>query len=209
MNQMFFGNSRMMLFIPDGGSTPPAAPSPYFMYDSNRVITGLYQESPNIYYDDGEYTGWTYGGSNVVENYATAIGDYTFDDTGYQDIGIPPSKGITGNITFQNITSVGAGVFFYCRELTSITMPNVTSIAGMAFYGCSGLTNIIIGSGIQRIGGSAFNTNGNPITLTIGKTVAEVQTMGTTGSEMNAPYSEWYLPSGSTIVCIGGTIPIS
>ena len=89
-----------------------AEPSPYFTYDSNRVITGLYQGSPNIYYNDGEYTGWTYGGgSNVVENYATAIGDYAFDNSNYNMGGIPPSKGINGNITFQNITSVGEMAF--------------------------------------------------------------------------------------------------
>lgn len=64
-------------------TTPPATPSPYFAYDSNRVITGLYQGSPNIYYDDGEYTGWTYGGSDVVENYATSIGDDAFNDYDY------------------------------------------------------------------------------------------------------------------------------
>lgn len=29
-------------------SQPVATPSPYFTYDSNRVITGLYQGSPNI-----------------------------------------------------------------------------------------------------------------------------------------------------------------
>jgi hypothetical protein len=38
---MFFGNSRVMLFNPNGGSTPTAEPSPYFTYDSNRVITGF------------------------------------------------------------------------------------------------------------------------------------------------------------------------
>ena len=71
---------------------PPTAPSLYFVYDSNRVITGLYQGEPNIWvegtysdpYDDGEekqYSGWTYGGgSDMVENYATAIGDNAFND---------------------------------------------------------------------------------------------------------------------------------
>ena len=89
-------------------------------------------------------------------------------------------------------------------------MPNVTSIASDAFYGCSGLTSITIGSEIQGIGNGAFATSGSPVTLTIGKTVAEVQTMGTTDyyPSINVPYSEWGLPSGSTIVCTNGTIPI-
>ncbi len=69
-----------------------------------------------------------------------------------------------------------------------------------------------IGSGIQGIGVRAFATYGeNSITLTIGRTVAEVQAMGTTDydSTTNVPYSEWDLPSGSTIVCTDGTIPIA
>lgn len=118
-----------------GGSTP----SPYFTYDSNRVITGLYQGSPNVleegtYYDyvndeEKPYSGWTYGGgSNVVENYATSIGDYAFDDGLYVYNGTPPSKGITGNITFQNITSIGTCAFQGCSGLTNVTIPNVTSI---------------------------------------------------------------------------------
>lgn len=52
--------------------------------------------------------GWIYGGgSNLVENYATSIGDSAFDNGNYIMLGIPPSKGITGNITFQNVTSIG------------------------------------------------------------------------------------------------------
>jgi hypothetical protein len=35
-------------------SQPPVAPSPYFAYDSNKVITGLYQGEPNIW-DEGTY----------------------------------------------------------------------------------------------------------------------------------------------------------
>ena len=46
--------------------------------------------------------------------------------------------------------------------------------------------------------------------MTISKTVAEVQAMGQTDYDYstNVPYSEWGLPSGSTIVCTNGTIPI-
>ena len=72
VNQMVGGSISVV-------TTPPASPSPYFAYDSNRVITGLHPGEPNVQVEGG----WTYGGSNVVENYATAIGDYTFDDTGY------------------------------------------------------------------------------------------------------------------------------
>ena len=68
-----------------------------------------------------------------------------------------------------------------------------------------------IGNGIQGIGSGAFATYGSKlVTLTIGKTVAEVQAMGQTdyNYETNVPYSEWGLPSGSTIVCTDDTITI-
>ena len=91
-----------------------------------------------------------------------------------------------------------------------MTMPNVMSIEDEAFYCCSNLSSVMIGSGIQKIGSHVFYTATIPITLTIGKTVAEVQAMGTTDHDTgtNTPYSEWGLPSGSTIVCTNGTIPI-
>lgn len=229
---------------------PAVEPSPYFTYDSNRVITGLHQGEPNI---QGE-GGWTYGGgSDLVENYATTIGDNAFNDNSYVNSGIPPSKAITGNITFQNVTSIGNSAFRFCGQnrmtmtmpnvtsignyafsycwltnvtmpnatnighyafetcnLTNVTMPNVISIGHYAFIGCTYLTSVTIGSRIQGIGSSAFDPSGQPITLQIDKTVAEVQAMGTTeyDSNTNVPYSEWGLPSGSTIVCTGGTIPI-
>ena len=190
----------------------------------------------------------------MVENYATAIEDYAFDDNIYTLEYIPPSKAITGSITFQNVMNIGEYAFWYCSSLTSmtlpnvthikeyafqycegltnVTIPNVTSIGGQAFTYCRGLTNVtmpnvtsigynvfsncsqltivMIGSSIQTIGGYAFATYANPITLTIGKTVAEVQAMGTTDYDynINTICSEWGLPSGSTIVCTDGTITI-
>ena len=44
----------------------------------------------------------------------------------------------------NSVTSIGGGVFYGCRGLTSVTIPNsVTSIGNYAFSGCSGLTKII------------------------------------------------------------------
>ena len=87
---------------------------------------------------------------------------------------------------------------------------NATSIGYSAFYNCDSLMSATIGSGIQRIGGYAFETYGDPITLTIGKTVTEVQAMGQAEHDLetNATYSEWGLPLGSTIICTDGTITI-
>ena len=135
------------LTLGSGGSTP----SPYFAYDSNRVITGLYQGSPNVY----EEGGWTYGGADVVENYATAIGDNAFNDHDYDMGDTLFSKAISGNITFQNITSIGDYAFANCYNLMNITMLNVTSIGSSAFSNCGGLTNVTMPN-LTSIGNYAF-----------------------------------------------------
>lgn len=152
-------------------TTPPATPSPYFTYDSNRVITGLYQGSPNVQ----EEGGWTYGGSNVVENYATAIGNDAFNDVSYAEYDVEPSKGVTGNITFQNVTSIGEWAFYYCNGLTNVTMPNVTNIGMWAFSGCRGLTSITIPDGVTSIEHSVFFDCSGLTSVTIGSGVTSIE----------------------------------
>ena len=88
------------------------------------------------------------------------------------------SKTITQIDIGNTVTSIGDNVFYACSGLMNVTMPNVTSIGEQTFSGCSSLTSMTIGNSIQGIGGAAFSTFGNPIALTICKTVAEVQAMG-------------------------------
>ena len=153
----------------------------------------------NGYYDDN-YS-WA---KNVVQvdigNIVTRIDGMTF----YQCYSLT-------NITIPNsVTSIGYEAFSGCNLLTNVTMPNVTSIGYYAFIDCHQLTSVTIGSEIQGIGSGAFESTSNQITLTIGKSVAEVQTMGTTDYDpnTNVPYSDQGLSSGSTIVCTDGTITI-
>ena len=76
----------------------------------------------------------------------------------------------------------------------------MTSIGEYAFYNCTNLTSVTIGSNIQTIDNYAFETCGeDPMTLTIDKPISWVE----------SKYSDWYLPSGSTIVCTDGTIDIT
>ena len=53
---------------------------------------------------------------------------------------------ISGAVTIPNsVTTIGAGAFMNCRNMTSITIPaSVTDIAGNAFTNCPGLTTITV-----------------------------------------------------------------
>lgn len=149
---------------------------------------------------DNAFEGCTNLTNMMIGNGVTSIADGAFSNSGITSITIP------------NVTSIGYIAFNSCNGLTSMILPSVTSIRNSVFSYCNNLTSLTIGSSIQKIGGGAFATYGeNPVTLTIGKTVTEVQAMGQTNYDWNTnvTYLEWGLPSGSTIVCINNeTIPI-
>ena len=61
----------------------------------------------------------------------------------------------------NSVTSIGGGVFYGCRGLTSVTIPNsVTSIGNYAFSYCSSLTSVTIPNSVTSIGVSAFSYTG-------------------------------------------------
>ena len=109
----------------------------------------------------------------MTDSYALGIAAGAFDDSVYRYSGICPSNCVSGQLSFPNITSIGASAFAYCMNLTSVTIPNgVTSIGDGAFEGCSGLTNITIPSSVTSIGPTSFNDCGSLTNVTfIGKTL--------------------------------------
>ncbi len=57
----------------------------------------------------------------------------------------------------DSITTIGAAAFGYCESLTSITIPDsVSNIDIFTFYYCTSLTNIAIPNSITTIGANAF-----------------------------------------------------
>ena len=58
----------------------------------------------------------------------------------------------------NTVTSIGAGAFDSCNNLTIVTIPNsVTSIDEFTFSNCSGLTSITIPDSVTSIGSDAFS----------------------------------------------------
>ena len=202
MYRMFLGQPHQSIVDwinghPYTPPTPPPTPSPYFTYDSNRFITGLYQGSPNIWNSETET--WEYGGSDVTDNYALGIADNAFNNSAYYESGTPPAKAVSGSLNFPNVISVGVTAFMYCNQNDmEISLPSVQSIGHNAFDYFTTVVRITIGSNIETIGGFAFSTMCDPITLTIGKPKSWVENQ----------YWNWSLPGGSTIICTDGTIPV-
>ena len=89
-------------------------------------------------------------------------GSMTLNAVYYQTISLPepevviPEKVYVGS-TELTVTSIGAGAFSGCSNLTSVTIPEgVINIGGGAFSGCSGLTSVTIPEGVTSIGDYAF-----------------------------------------------------
>ena len=65
-------------------------------------------------------------------------------------ISIPPT--ITCDGTSYSVTSIGAGAFKECYDLTSVIIPSsVTSIYYQAFDGCNNLSSVIIEDGAENL----------------------------------------------------------
>ena len=68
-------------------------------------------------------------------------------------------KGSGGDVIIpDSVTSIGNGVFYNRKNLTSVTIPDsVTSIGKYTFYGCTGLTSVTIPDSVTTIGKAAFS----------------------------------------------------
>jgi hypothetical protein len=68
-----------------------------------------------------------------------------------------PVLRIPEQIDGVEITSIGAGCFAGCEELTTIVLPeSITIISPMAFSGCTGLRGLYLHDGVEVIGADAF-----------------------------------------------------
>ena len=94
----------------------------------------------------------------------TAIGSSAFS-----------SKGITGVIIGDSVTSIGYHAFYNCDSLKSVTIGNsVTSIGESAFYNCDSLKSVTIPDSVTSIGYSAFSDCTSLTSVIIGNSVTSI-----------------------------------
>ena len=66
-------------------------------------------------------------------------------------------RGLKHFVVPERVSTIGNGVFFYCRDLEDITIgSNVTEIGKVAFYRCNSLERVIFSSTVKTIYDSAF-----------------------------------------------------
>ena len=105
-------------------------------------------------------TRFTLQGGTIETHDITGTLDHQWmDDNGYFDENnFEWTKGITQADIGNTVTSIGAGAFDSCNNLTIVTIPNsVTSIDEFTFSNCSGLTSITIPDSVTYIGSDAFS----------------------------------------------------
>jgi len=111
-----------------------------------------------VYYLPGT-TGWSAtfdGRPTMLLPYHYTVNNGTILITGY--IGSGGAVTIPGAIDGLPVTSIGAGAFDGCTNLTSVTIPkSVTSIGGGAFASCAGLTSVDMPNSVTNIGDWAFS----------------------------------------------------
>lgn len=111
----------------------------------------------------------------MTDEYALGIADNAFEDANYFDEGILPSKAVSGQLSFPNITSLGYSAFYDCNGITSITIgENVTSIKTSTFTFCSGLTSITIPNKVESIGNYTFSSCYGLTSVTIPDSVTSI-----------------------------------
>ena len=127
----------------------------------------------------------------------SSMGGVLFNKSQTTLIRFPEGKAGT-YIVPNNVTSIGAGAFYYCDSLTSLTISNsitnigewafayctrlpfitisdnVTSIPRYAFYACTSFTAVSIPASVTSIGDSAFGNCASLTAITIPASVASI-----------------------------------
>ena len=136
----------------------------------------------------GTFAG-NYGNLEYVKlpNTLEYIDSYTFLWTGLTSINIPDSVTSLGANVFYNcrnlssvvigdsVESLGEQTFYQCTSLTSVVIgDSVKGIDSLDFYGCASLPSIVLGDSIEYINSNAFNGCTSLTSVTFGNSVTYI-----------------------------------
>ncbi len=111
----------------------------------------------------------TISGTGKMENYSTYYEETTAPWAEYR-------SSIKNVVISDGVTSVGAGAFYYCGNLTSVTIPDgVTSIGADAFRGCSSLASVTIPGSVTSIKYYAFDGCSSLTSIVIPNSVESIE----------------------------------
>ena len=134
------------------------------------IETNAFSNVCNVMYN-GTATGAPWG--------AAYVNGYIQDSILYSDNTMTTLLRAHPHITTANIpssvTTIGAGAFQNCTNLTSLTIgSNVQNIGSNAFSGCTGISSLTIGNNVQVVGDYAFSNCVGLTNLTIGSSVLSI-----------------------------------
>ena len=120
------------------------------------------------------------------------IGSYAFSGTGLTDVVLP-----------SNLTSLGAGVFQDCAQLTTVNLTNtqVKIIKPSTFQGCIELKNVSFPNKLLSIGEDAFNNAKKLEILDLSNT--NINTFGNNSFQDTTMLKTIDLPNKDTLTVIG------
>ena len=94
---------------------------------------------------------------NTANRIYTSVNGVLYNKNKTEIVCYPAGKTASSFIIPNSVTSIGAYVFYYCENLTSVTIPNsVTNIGDYAFENCTSLTSVTIPNSVTNIGDYAF-----------------------------------------------------
>jgi hypothetical protein len=104
-----------------------------------------------------------------------SVSGILFDNTQIRLIQYPAGSAVTNYMITNSVTTIAAGAFRSCSNLSSVTIPNsMASIGDGAFLYCTGLPDLMIPNSVTSIGDYVFSFCRGLISVTISDKLASI-----------------------------------